>query len=209
MPVNIATAQDNLWSKETGSIVDKDSIESAIEKLILSIEGKVRNELKDTPNRVYRSYLEIFDGYNIDTKKLLSSHFEQEGSDMIVGMRDIKFHSCCEHHLLNFSGSVSIAYLPANNRVIGASKMDRLVLAYAHRLQIQERMTRQIANDIMKYLEPRGVAVIAQASHLCMRCRGVKSPTSEMFTSAMFGEFRENWAMRMEVLSLLGLRGPA
>ena len=181
-------------------------IQDCLLQVIKEIEGpKVREELKKTPFRVAKAYKEIFDGYGIDTKELLSNQFEQDGADMIVAVRDIKFYSTCEHHLLTFDGIANVAYLPNNRKVVGVSKIERLVNVYAHRLQLQERITRQVAEDLMTYLEPRGVAVIIQAKHLCMRCRGVKSNSSQMVTSVMLGAFRDNQSARMEVLSLLGI----
>ena len=184
--------------------MDKTNVTAYIHGLLREIEGPfLRPELEETPGRVYRALEELLDGYKISIPDLFTS-FDGEGKDQIVIAKDIPFNSTCEHHLLFFSGRAHIAYLP-KDKVIGASKLPRLLLAYAHRLQIQERITRQVAEAIMQYLEPHGVAVILQAEHACIRCRGVKSDCS-FVTSVMLGTFRENATTRLELLSLLGLR---
>ena len=186
-------------------IKNNPKIIDAVRTLLEVIEGEpLRQGISETPDRVMRAYDEMFDGYDVDIGKLLSKTFQENGSDQIVSMRDIEFWSTCEHHILPFHGYAHIAYLPTN-KVLGASKLERLVMAYAHRLQLQERITRQVADALMQYLQPLGVAVIIHGEHLCMRCRGVKSSSSQIVTSVMLGEFRTNQAMRMEVLSLLGL----
>ena len=179
-------------------------IELLIEQLLAEIDPDYeRQGLKETPKRVAKSYTELFNGYEIDIDKLFTS-FDGEGIDQIVALRDIGFTSFCEHHLLPFSGFVHIAYLP-DDKVIGASKLARITLAYAHRLQIQERITQQIAETLMQKLEPLGVAVIIEATHLCIKCRGVRSEHSNFVTSVMLGKFRENENVKQEVLALLGL----
>ncbi len=183
--------------------MNKSSIETHATTLLNLIEGTttLRPELIDTPERIARSYEELFDGYSVDIPSLFKTF--SEGDDQIVYFKDIPFTSFCEHHLLSFSGHVKVAYLPRNNRVIGASKIPRLVLAYAHRLQIQERIARQIADTIMKYLDPLGVAVLIEAEHSCISCRGVKSVGTKMGNSIMLGLFRKDAGLRAEVLSLL------
>ena len=174
----------------------------AVESLLKAIEGPtLRKDLIDTPDRVYRALEEMLSGYETDIDSLFKT-FDGEGTDQLVIVKNVEFSSFCEHHFLPFSGSANVAYLP-NNKVIGASKIPRLVLAYAHRLQLQERIAEQVANTLMQKLEPLGVAVIIKGEHLCMRCRGVKSTNCSIINSIMLGSFRDNPALRMEVLELL------
>ena len=176
-----------------------------ITELLKTIEGpELRPGLKETPDRVQRALTEMLDGYNTNLDNIFKT-FDGEGTDQIVAVENISFTSLCEHHLLPFHGVVHIAYLP-NGKAIGASKLPRLVNAFAHRLQIQERITEQIGKTLMEKLNPFGVAVIIKAEHSCMICRGVKATGSKLTTSVMLGTFRENQAQRMEVLALLGLR---
>ncbi len=184
--------------------MDYNKAKACITGLIYLIEGKLRPGTEETPDRVARAYEELFDGYNVNIEELFKV-FDGEGTDQIVAVRDIEFTSMCEHHMLPFFGTVHVAYLP-NGKAIGASKIPRLVNAFSHRLQIQERLAEQIGTAIMEHLKPRGVAIIIEAKHSCMICRGVKSTSSKLVTSIMLGDFRDNPAMRMEVLSLLGLR---
>lgn len=185
--------------------MNRTHISQLIKSLLIEIEGpNPRPGIEETPDRVARAYEEIFEGYSVNISDLFKC-FDGEGTDQIVCIKDIEFYSTCEHHILTFSGTVDVAYLPSK-RVIGASKIPRLVNAYAHRLQIQERLAEQIANTLMCELEPRGVGVIIHAKHLCMACRGVKNSSSTMVNSVMLGEFRNNSTTRMEVLSLLGLK---
>ena len=172
-----------------------------VRAILESIEGSPLPErLVETPKRVQRAYEELFEGYNTDIPSLFKS-FDGEGDDQLVIAKDIPFSSTCEHHLLSFGGFVSVAYLP-NKRVIGASKLPRIVLAYSHRLQLQERIAEQVANVIMKFLEPKGVAVIIKGKHDCITCRGIKSDC-EFVNSIMLGVFRDVPTLRAEVLSLL------
>ena len=178
------------------------------EALLKCVEGdSLRSDLKKTPERMARAMLEMFDGYTIDIRELLSSDhtFQGEGKDQIVAVRDIVTWSTCEHHFLPFKVCAHVAYLPKDS-VVGVSKIERLVCAFSHRLQLQERITQQVADAIMQYLEPQGVAVILNGEHLCMRMRGVKSQSSQVVTSVMLGAFRDNPSTRMEALSLLGLK---
>lgn len=186
--------------------MDKSNVEAYIAGLLREIEGGcLREGIVDTPNRIYRALGELFDGYDMDIDSLFKS-FDGEGMDQLVLVRDIPFTSMCEHHLLIFSGLAHVAYLP-NGCAIGASKIPRLVLAYAHRLQLQERIAEQVANTLMDKLNPKGVAVIIQAQHDCMQCRGVKSVGSSLVTSIMLGHFRDNPTLRSELLSLLSITG--
>ncbi|MHA1598693.1 MAG: GTP cyclohydrolase I FolE, partial [Alphaproteobacteria bacterium] len=163
-----------------------------------------REGLADTPARVVRSYEEFFSGYDEDPVELLQRTFEEtDGYDEMVLLKDIRFESHCEHHMAPIIGKAHIAYLP-QNRVIGISKLARLVEMYAKRLQIQEKMTAQIANSLNDILQPHGVAVIIEAAHQCMTTRGVHKPGVTMVTSRMLGAFRENPSTRREFLSMVG-----
>ena len=163
-----------------------------------------REGLRDTPARVARAWEEFFAGYAIDPKALLERTFsETEGYDEMVLLRDIRFESHCEHHLVPIIGCAHVAYLP-KHRVVGISKLVRVVEAFARRLQIQEKMTVQIANTINDVLEPNGVAVVVEAAHQCMTTRGVHKPGVSMVTSCMLGQFRSNASTRREFLSLVG-----
>ena len=162
-----------------------------------------REGLAGTPERVVRAYEEFFTGYHDDPVEILQRTFEEvEGYDEMVLLRNIRFESHCEHHMAPILGRAHIAYLP-DHRVVGISKLARLVQVYAKRLQIQEKMTAQIANTIQEVLQPLGVAVMIEASHQCMTTRGVYKPGAALATSRMFGAFRENAATRREFLSLI------
>ena len=163
-----------------------------------------REGLKDTPSRVVRSYEEFFSGYDADPKLILQRTFEEvQGYDEIVLLRDIRFESHCEHHMAPIIGKAHVAYLP-DSRVVGISKLARLVEAYSKRLQIQEKMTSQIAGAINEILLPLGTAVVVEAAHQCMTTRGVKKSGVTMVTSRMLGAFRENGETRREFLSMVG-----
>ena len=176
-------------------------ITKEVKRILEAIEGEpLRKDLIETPQRVQRAFEEMMSGYAVDVPSLFKSF--EEGLDQIVCVKDIPFYSTCEHHLEKFFGTVHVAYLP-KGRAIGASKIPRIVEAYAHRLQIQERLAEQIAHALMENLDPYGVCVIIEATHLCVRCRGIKSSTAVMKNSIMLGVFRQKQALRMEVLSLL------
>ena len=167
-----------------------------------------REGLLDTPRRVVKSYGELFGGYAIDPVSLLERTFEEvEGYDEIVLLRDIRLESYCEHHMVPIIGRCHIAYLP-RNRVVGISKLARVADAYAKRLQIQEKLTVQIANTINDVLQPRGTAVVIEAGHQCMTTRGVHKPGVSMVTSRMLGAFRDDPATRRELMSMIGNRAP-
>ncbi len=166
-------------------------------------EDPAREGLVDTPKRVVRSYEEFFAGYSTDPVALLERTFEEvEGYDEIVLLRDIRMESYCEHHMVPIVGRVHVAYLP-DRRVVGISKLARVVDAYAKRLQIQEKLTAQIAATIEAVLQPRGVAVVIEAGHQCMSTRGVHKPGVSMVTSRMLGAFRDNPDTRRELLAML------
>ena len=163
-----------------------------------------REGLIDTPSRVVRSYEEFYQGYTADPRALLERTFEEvEGYDEIVFLRDIRFESHCEHHMAPIIGRAHVAYLP-HQRVVGISKLARLIDVYAKRLQIQEKMTSQIANTINEILQPKGTAVVIEASHQCMTTRGVHKAGISMVTSTMLGAFREEASTRREFLAMIG-----
>lgn len=180
-------------------------IEDSIKNILKHLgEDPEREGLIDTPDRFVRALDEWFGGYKINPKELLQRTFEEvEGYDNIVILRNIQFESHCEHHITPILGHVSIGYLP-NDRVVGISKLARVVDAFAKRLQIQEVFTQQIANVIEEVLQPKGVAVIVRGHHLCIGTRGAYKPQSEMITSCMLGVFRNNEQARNEFLLLEG-----
>jgi GTP cyclohydrolase I len=170
-------------------------------------DDPAREGLKGTPDRVVRAYEEYFAGYETDPVELLSRTFEEvEGYDEIVVLKDIRFESHCEHHVAPIIGRAHVAYLP-DRRVVGISKLARLVEVYAKRLTIQEKMTSQIANTLDEVLKPQGVAVVIDATHQCMTTRGVHKPGVSLITSRMLGAFRDNPTTRRELLAILN--GPS
>jgi len=180
--------------------VDTHAAEESILQLINALgENPEREGLKNTPKRVARMYLELLSGYRSDPQKVVNGALFNITYDEMVIVRDIEFYSLCEHHMLPFLGRVHVAYMPAG-KVIGLSKIPRLVDVYARRLQVQERMTRQIADIIQELLEPNGVAVVVEGLHLCSMMRGVKKHGARMTTSAMHGSFRTNPSTRQEFL---------
>ncbi len=178
---------------------------AAVEELIRWIGDDPRREgLVDTPQRVVDAFLEYFRGYEECADTYLQRTFEQVGGyDEIVLLRDIPFHSHCEHHMAPILGKAHVAYLP-KDRVVGISKIARVVHAYAKRLQVQERLTAEVADCIQRVLEPIGIAVVIEATHACMTCRGVETPGVIMTTSRMMGVFREDPRSRQEVMKLMG-----
>ncbi|NVJ92014.1 MAG: GTP cyclohydrolase I FolE [Methylocystaceae bacterium] len=196
-------------SKPKLDIVDgrpsREEAEEAVRTLIRwAGDDHTREGLLGTPDRVVRSYEEFFAGYEQDPEEILKRTFEEtDGYDEMVLLRDIRFESHCEHHMVPILGKAHIGYLP-KNRVVGISKLARIVEVYAKRLQIQEKMTAQVANVIQEVLEPNGVAVVIEAQHQCMTTRGVYKPGVTMVTSRMLGSFRENLATRKEFLTMIG-----
>ena len=167
-------------------------------------DDPAREGLTDTPGRVARAFLEYFRGYHEDPGTHLSRTFDEVGGyDEIVLLRDIPFQSHCEHHMAPIIGKAHIAYLP-RNRVVGISKLARVLHGYARRLQVQERLTAEVADCIWSQLEPKGVAVVIEATHACMTARGVNTPGVTMTTSRMMGTFRDDEKSRREVLALMG-----
>ena len=176
---------------------------AAVSCLLEFIEGETTREgLAKTPERVIDSFAEIYAGYGQDASEILAATFNSEGYDGIVLLKDIEFHSTCEHHLQPFRGSAHIAYIPVD-RIVGISKLARLVDMHAQRLQNQERITKNIADDLIAHLSPLGAAVIIDASHGCMQCRGVRKQNSIMTTSAMRGVFFEKSEARAELMQLI------
>jgi GTP cyclohydrolase IA len=181
----------------------KDAEEAVRVLLRWAGEDPAREGLLDTPGRVTRAYEEYFGGYDIDPVALLARTFsETDGYDEIVLLRDIRFESCCEHHMAPIIGRAHVAYLP-RTRVVGISKLARVVEAYARRLQIQEKMTAQIANTLDEVLQPLGVAVVIEATHQCMTTRGVHRPGTSLVTSRMLGAFRTDPTTRREFLAMI------
>jgi len=182
--------------------VDADRLEAAVREILLAVgEDPDREGLRQTPQRMARMYAELLAGMRQEPEEHLQSVFTEK-YDEIVLLRDIPFFSICEHHLMPFIGSAHVAYMPAGT-VLGVSKLARVVDCFAHRLQVQERLTDQIADFIMEKLKPKGVAVVLEASHSCMTIRGVKKPGSVMVTSSLRGIFRRDPRSRSEIMSLM------
>jgi GTP cyclohydrolase IA len=186
----------------------REEAEAAVRTLIRwAGDDPDREGLRATPSRVVRAYEEWFSGYNDDPNAYLKRTFEETGGyDEVVVLRDIRFESHCEHHMAPVIGRVHIGYLP-RNRVVGISKLARLVEVYARRLQIQEKMTAEIAACLEAVLKPHGVAVVTEGTHQCMTTRGIHKPGVTMVTSRMLGVFRDNAETRQEFLAAIGMRG--
>ena len=183
--------------------MDKARIEAAVRELLIAIgEDPDREGLVETPNRVARMYEEIYAGLEEDPRKHLKI-FNEDNNDEMVIVRDIPLYSICEHHLIPFIGKAHIAYIPGNGKVIGLSKLARIVNCFAKRPQLQERLTSQVADFLYENLEPQGVAVVVEAEHLCMTMRGARASGSQTRTSAMRGIMRSDARTRAEALSLL------
>jgi GTP cyclohydrolase I len=192
----LALAADLFCQEE----MDIDSIESSVLDILTAIgEDPQREGLLRTPHRVAKSYKELLSGYRMDPKSLINNAIFDVAYDQMVIVRDIEFYSMCEHHMLPFMGRVHVAYIPSD-KVIGLSKIPRIVDLFSKRLQVQERMTTQIAEYLEIVLNPQGVAVVAEGLHMCMMLRGVKKHDARMTTSAMLGAFRDDSATRMEFL---------
>ena len=184
--------------------IDLPRIERAVREILLAIgENPEREGLRKTPGRVGRSYAELMSGLHEDPRRHLRTVFH-ERYDEVVLLRNIEFHSMCEHHLLPFTGRVHVAYLP-DGKVVGLSKLARMVEGYARRPQVQERLTTQIADAIWEELNPQGAACVIEAIHTCMTVRGVRRPGSTMVTSALRGVFKDNPASRSEILGLIAV----
>ena len=193
---------DDVSDNDIGeNLMDDTAVENAVTKILTAVgEDPQREGLQFTPRRVARMYHELLGGYTMDPKALINGALFDVKYDEMVLVRDIEFYSMCEHHMLPFIGRVHVAYIP-DGKVLGLSKIPRVVDMYARRLQVQERMTRQIADFLRDLLKPQGVAVVVEAMHLCSMMRGVKKHDARMTTSAMHGAFRANLATRQEFLA--------
>jgi GTP cyclohydrolase IA len=186
--------------------VNQEKVEDLVKTLLTEIgEDPKREGLKSTPKRVAKAYEFLTKGYKQDIDDVLNGAIFNEKYDEMVVVKNIDFYSLCEHHLLPFYGKVHVAYIP-HGKIVGLSKIPRIVEVFARRLQVQERMTQQIADTIAKYLQPVGVAVVSEAFHMCMMMRGVEKQNSSATTSAMHGVFQEDARTRMEFLDLISHR---
>lgn len=186
---------------EVGSAFDLDTISKSVKEILKAIgEDPTREGLLRTPERVALAYQEILGGYEIDPVKLINGALFTVDYDEMVIVKDIEYYSLCEHHMLPFFGKAHVAYVP-RGEVIGLSKIPRIVDMFAHRLQVQERMTQQIAEFIQNAVNPWGVGVVIEGQHLCMMMRGIKKEQAKMTTSAMLGGFRKRLETRMEFLN--------
>jgi GTP cyclohydrolase I len=184
-------------------------IEAAVRDILVEIgEDPEREGLRRTPERMHRMYAELTAGYHVDPERLINEAVFEVGYSEMVVVKDIPFYSLCEHHLLPFFGSAHVAYVP-NGRVIGLSKIPRIVEMYARRLQVQERMTQQVAEFLMDRLEPSGVGVVVEATHLCAAMRGVRKPGTVMTTAHVLGLFRRSDKTRAEFFAHLGRSAPS
>ncbi|GAB6051674.1 GTP cyclohydrolase I FolE [Magnetospira thiophila] len=205
--MNVATPKPPVAPAETSAAAkpSRDEAEQAVRTLLRwAGDDPTREGLLDTPSRVIRAYEEFFAGYQQDPVEILERTFEEtDGYDEMVLLKDIRFESHCEHHMVPIIGRAHVAYMP-HKRVVGISKLARVLEVYAKRLQIQEKMTAQIANTLNDVLQPLGVAVVIEAAHQCMTTRGVHKPGVTMVTSTMLGIFRENPSTRKEFLAMIG-----
>jgi GTP cyclohydrolase I len=193
-------------SELTYGKLDKSRVEAAVREFLFAIgEDPDRPGLVGTPDRVARACEEIFGGMQEDPGHYLRKQFHEPGNEEMVVVRDIPFASMCEHHILPFMGKASVCYIPRDGRITGLSKIARCVTGYAHRPQLQERLTSQIADAMVRELNPLGVLVVIQAEHTCMTIRGIRTPGAQTVTSAVRGTFKNDMKTRAEALRLLGL----
>ena len=186
--------------------MDKDKTKNLISDLLIEIgEDPTREGLLTTPKRVAEAYEFLTKGYNQDIEEVINDAIFTEKYDEMVLVKNIDFYSLCEHHMLPFYGKVHVAYIP-NGKIVGLSKMPRIVDVFARRLQVQERMTQQIADTLQKYLQPIGVAVVSEANHMCMMMRGVEKQNSSATSSAMLGVFKDDARTRSEFLNLISMK---
>ncbi|MEJ5263494.1 MAG: GTP cyclohydrolase I FolE [Ignavibacterium sp.] len=186
--------------------MNKEKFEANIRNILIEIgEDPNREGLLSTPKRVAEAYEFLTSGYHKDIEEVLNNAIFTEKYDEMVLVKNIDFYSMCEHHMLPFYGKVHVAYIP-NGKIVGLSKIPRIVEVFARRLQVQERMTQQIADTLEKYLQPVGVAVVSEAFHMCMMMRGVEKQNSSATTSAMHGVFKEDEKTRNEFLNLIGMK---
>jgi GTP cyclohydrolase I len=213
MLVNKQTINETLVEEPTGIVeatgvrINQGAIEESVREILVNIgEDPQREGLLKTPNRVARMYEELTAGYYTDADELINGAiFNVDYSDEMVVVKDIDFYSMCEHHMLPFYGKVHVAYIP-NSKVIGLSKIPRLVEMFARRLQIQEQMTSQIANLLMEKLDAQGVAVMVEGAHMCAMMRGVKNENTRMTTSRYLGKFKEHKSLRKEFLEYIATK---
>lgn len=186
--------------------IDKPRIEAAVREFLIGIgEDPDREGLQGTPDRVARACQEIFGGMQEDPAAYLRKQFQEDHNEEMVIVRDIPFASMCEHHILPFQGTANVAYIPRKGRITGLSKIARCVNGYAHRPQLQERLTQQVADAMVAELDPLGVLVVIKAEHTCMTIRGIKAAGAQTVTSAVRGVFRDDIRTREEAMRLLGL----
>ena len=198
----------NLKKIKSTKISENQALEAVKTLIRWTGDNPEREGLKETPKRVIRSYKDFFSGYNSDPREILSKKFKEvDGYDEIIILKNIRLESHCEHHMVPFIGTAHVGYLP-KNKVVGLSKLARVVELFSKRLQIQEKLTAQIANAIDEILQPKGVGVIIEASHLCIATRGIHKPDSRMITSRMLGLFRDNSDTRREFLNIIGYNKP-
>jgi GTP cyclohydrolase I len=187
----------------TPKLTQRDPIPDLIESLLADLgEDPSRQGLKATPSRVSRALRELTDGYGVSAADIIAGAVFDQDYDEMVLVKDIPFYSLCEHHMLPFFGSCHVGYLP-KGKVVGLSKIPRIVGAFAHRLQLQERMTKEIAEALNEAVTPKGVGVVVEARHLCMEMRGVQKPGGHLITSCMLGTFRKDARTRAEFLELI------
>ena len=195
----------NLKKIKSTKTSENEAIEAVKTLIRWAGDNPEREGLKETPKRVVKSYKDFFSGYELDPREILSKKFKEvDGYDEMIILKNIRLESHCEHHMVPFIGSAHVGYLP-RKKVVGLSKLARLVEVFAKRLQIQEKLTAQIANAIDEVLQPKGVGVIIEASHLCVSTRGIHKPESRMVTSRMLGNFRTDPSTRREFLDLVGI----
>jgi GTP cyclohydrolase I len=191
-----------MWAVAKPKLTHGDHIPDLVESLLTELgEDPGRQGLRATPNRVSRALRELTDGYGLSAADVIAGAVFDQDYDEMVLVKDIPFYSLCEHHMLPFFGNCHVGYLP-KGKVVGLSKIPRLVGMFAHRLQLQERMTKEIAEALNNELEPKGVGVIVEARHLCMEMRGVQKPGGQLITSCMLGTFRRDARTRAEFLDL-------
>jgi GTP cyclohydrolase I len=199
---------DTLQAPPPGATETDGRIEQAVREILIEIgEDPDREGLRRTPERMHRMYHELTAGYHVDPTRLINDAVFEVGYSEMVVVKDIPFYSLCEHHLLPFFGSAHVAYLP-DGKVIGLSKIPRVVEMYARRLQVQERLTQQVADFLMEHLHPQGVGVVVEATHLCAAMRGVRKPGTVMTTSSVLGLFRRNDKTRAEFFAHLERPAP-
>jgi GTP cyclohydrolase I len=203
-PAATRRSQTGVYSAESlGQEMDLDKIAEGVRLILEGIgEDPEREGLRDTPSRVARMYQELLYGTGLDPASEVTCTFNEDNEELIL-VRDIPFASICEHHMVPFVGTAHVGYIPDEGRITGLSKLARVVELASHRLQVQERMTTEIADALVKTLHPKGVAVVLEAEHFCMSIRGVRKPGARTVTSALRGVFQENKASRAELMSLI------